>query len=96
MDAGQGSFRGRSSERLIEELIMHVVKRQLEDSQDQQAERRVMPRRSYLRPDYRTSVWMNMVLKESLLAHPSTREASNFRGCFRLPFPFYKKLVEEC
>ncbi|CAM9874872.1 unnamed protein product [Discosporangium mesarthrocarpum] len=55
-----------------------------------------MPRRSYPRPDYRASVWMNMVLKESLLADPSTHEASNFRRCFRLPSHFYKKLVEEC
>ncbi|CAM9628009.1 unnamed protein product [Discosporangium mesarthrocarpum] len=55
-----------------------------------------MPRRSYPRPDYRASVWMSMVLKESLLADPSTNEASKFRKSFRLSFPFYKKLVEEC
>ncbi|CAM9797307.1 unnamed protein product, partial [Discosporangium mesarthrocarpum] len=96
IDAGQGSFRGLLIERLIEELIIHVVKRQLEDSEDQQPQRRVMPRRSYPRPGYRASVWMNMVLKDSLLADPSTHEASKVRRRFRLPYPFYKKLVEEC
>ncbi|CAM9515838.1 unnamed protein product [Discosporangium mesarthrocarpum] len=55
-----------------------------------------MPRRSYPRPDYRASVWMNMVLKESLLADPSTHEAFNIRRRFRLSVPFYKKLVDEC
>ncbi|CAM9550102.1 unnamed protein product, partial [Discosporangium mesarthrocarpum] len=55
-----------------------------------------MPRRSYPRPDYRASVWMYMVLKESLLADLSIHETSKFRRRFRLPFPFYKKLVEEC
>ncbi|CAM9570967.1 unnamed protein product [Discosporangium mesarthrocarpum] len=96
MDSEQGSFRGLSSERLTEELIIHVVKRQFEDSEDQQPERRVMQRRSYPRPDHQASVWMNMVLKEALLTDPSIHEASKFRRRFRLPFPFYKKLVEEC
>ncbi|CAN0439441.1 unnamed protein product [Discosporangium mesarthrocarpum] len=54
-----------------------------------------MPRRSHPRPDYTSSVWMNMV-KESLLVDPSTNEASKFRRHFRIPFPFHKKLVEEC
>ncbi|CAM9917442.1 unnamed protein product, partial [Discosporangium mesarthrocarpum] len=92
MEAGQGSFRGLSSERLIEELIIHVAKHQLEDSEDQQPGHRVMPRRSYPRPDYRASEWMNMVLKEALLTDPSTHEASKFRRRFRLPFSLYKKL----
>ncbi|CAM9570424.1 unnamed protein product [Discosporangium mesarthrocarpum] len=55
-----------------------------------------MPRKSCPRPDYQASVWMNTVLKESLLAEPSTHETSEFRRPFQLPFPFYKKLVEEC
>ncbi|CAM9351024.1 unnamed protein product [Discosporangium mesarthrocarpum] len=55
-----------------------------------------MPRRSYPRPDYRASEWMNMALKKALLTDPSTHEASKRRRRFRLPFPFYKKLVEEC
>ncbi|CAN0014337.1 unnamed protein product [Discosporangium mesarthrocarpum] len=37
-----------------------------------------------------------MILKDSLLAGPSTHEASKFRRRLRWPFPFYKKLVEEC
>ncbi|CAN0255754.1 unnamed protein product [Discosporangium mesarthrocarpum] len=55
-----------------------------------------MPGRSYSPPDYRASIWVNMVLKESLLADPSTHEASNFKRRFRLPFPIYKKLVKKC
>ncbi|CAM9470001.1 unnamed protein product [Discosporangium mesarthrocarpum] len=55
-----------------------------------------MPWRSYPRPDCRASVWMNMALKESLLAGPSTHEASNFWRRFRLAFPFYNRLVKEC
>ena len=69
-----------------------------EEESDEEEEDRCekLPRRVYLRPDYKASAW-GIMLEDPALHDSCTREYRSFRRRFRLPFPVFQllELVKE-